>query len=212
MEGYYTSQVGSNMLAQLGKVHTASWPWCIRGCGRLASLPLHVITSQACVPLCHPAATCWATMHQFTLKHSFQRATQQKYFTQPFHCQPLNPAPDPGLHKVLSACQPSHCSPLLSAQGFLIPDYHKAYWMGMTSATTAPQADFKLMDPYAKPGKTVYKHWGTMQPGNIPEPNNRMGGEFCATGNYSQSYANAWGWSDTKCGERFPSICIVRRE
>ncbi len=129
----------------------------------------------------------------------------------PLAACPLTASPPP--HPTPPHPTPPHPTPPhFYLQGFLIPDFHKAYWVGLSSASLAPQADFKSMDPYAKPARNVYMHWGTMQPGNIREPNNRMGGENCATANYSQTFANAWGWSDTKCNERFPSICIVRRE
>ena len=105
-----------------------------------------------------------------------------------------------------------HSATAACLQGFLIPEFHKNYWAGMTTNKLAPDADFKMLDPYAKPGKVPYKHWGVMQPGNVPEPNNRLGGESCAVANMSQSYANAWGWADAKCGDRYASICIIRRK
>jgi hypothetical protein len=110
------------------------------------------------------------------------------------------------------SCQQSLDSAQPATQGFLIPDFHKFYWLGFTAATPVPGGKFTSLDPYAKPvGRNPYMHWGTMQPGSVPEPNNRNGGETCAIGNYSQTFANAWGWADTQCGHRIPSICIVRR-
>jgi hypothetical protein len=41
----------------------------------------------------------------------------------------------------------------------------------------------------------------------VQEPDNRFGGEFCAVANFSQSYRQAWGWSDTACNQMFGFMC-----
>ena len=122
-------------------------------------------------------------------------------------------------HLAITTTQPRAASsakprshPIRFPQGFLIPEYHKMYWMGMTAPTPVPGGKFTSLDPYAVPSsKNPYVHWGTMQPGSITEPNSRFGGETCTVGNNSQTYANAWGWADAQCNLKIPSICIVRR-
>ena len=53
-----------------------------------------------------------------------------------------------------------------------------------------------------------YSHWGVLLPVNVSEPNNR-GAEYCAVANYSQSYTDAWGHSDTSCAGKFVALCSV---
>jgi hypothetical protein len=51
--------------------------------------------------------------------------------------------------------------PLAIAQGNLIPAFHKNYWVGFKATTTAPNANFKYVDPYAGTfDSNAYSHWG----------------------------------------------------
>jgi hypothetical protein len=52
----------------------------------------------------------------------------------------------------------------------------------------------------------AYEHWGGDV--GVQEPDNRFGSEYCAVANYSQSYRQAWGWSDTTCsGQSYGFMC-----
>ncbi len=55
-----------------------------------------------------------------------------------------------------------------------------------------------------------YSHWGVLLPVNVSEPNNRpRAPEYCAVANYSQSYTDAWGHSDTSCAGSYLALCSV---
>jgi hypothetical protein len=70
---------------------------------------------------------------------------------------------------------------------------------------------FKWHDPWTKtPQPSTYMHWGVYVGGG-KEPNNLAMNEFCAVGNWTQMYDNAWGWADTACKNKFISICMTRR-
>jgi hypothetical protein len=89
--------------------------------------------------------------------------------------------------------------------GKLLPEVHKGYWLGL-KATTWPS--FGWIDKTAgafNPG--VYNNWGNLD--GVIEPNNMMGPELCVVANYSQAQRDAWGWSDTNCGGRYPYMCKV---
>jgi hypothetical protein len=95
-------------------------------------------------------------------------------------------------------------------KGWLLPTYHKNYWLGLRSNTTVwPR--FGWTEPgLPPPTGATYIHWGRIEPGAITEPNNMTGFEFCGVGNYSQTYGNAWGWADANCSMRAAFICKVR--
>jgi hypothetical protein len=74
------------------------------------------------------------------------------------------------------------------------------------------------MDQYM-PGpdaKLTYTNWGTLQdpPATVQEPNNYLGGEECAVGNWSQATGDpvAWGWADTRCNRTFYPLCRKQSE
>ena len=95
--------------------------------------------------------------------------------------------------------------------GYLFPKYHQFYWLGLSTLTTEPQ-EFSWLDPTSgQLSSTAYQHWGQGAPGNPPdmgsEPNNYLGDEKCGGANYSQSYDDAWGWSDEQCGTRAIFMC-----
>ena len=82
-------------------------------------------------------------------------------------------------------------------QGYLLPKYHKSYWMGLR-ATQWP--NFAWIDNTVN--KTSYQHWGQYIEGELiqPEPNNF---ENCAGGNFTQSYGKAAGWDDQNCDTEY---------
>jgi hypothetical protein len=87
----------------------------------------------------------------------------------------------------------------LGAGGYLLPSFHKAYWMGI-NALNWP--DWRWLDPTAGSfGNAVYKHWGNQEPNNDPPL------QLCGAGNHSLSYGNAWGWADANCGAKLPFVC-----
>ena len=57
-------------------------------------------------------------------------------------------------------------------------------------------------------------HWGAK--GNVSEPDNAGGSEYCAAANVSQAYGGgawgAWGWSDADCSMNLTYICKMARE
>jgi hypothetical protein len=110
-------------------------------------------------------------------------------------------------------------------KGWLLPTFHRRYWIGLnatTPASTSPAtvtagqlqtspARFAWLDksagmPYGK----AYAQWG--KAGSFAEPNNLLGSENCGLANASQTYALAWGWSDSSCRISAPFICKTQRE
>jgi hypothetical protein len=99
-------------------------------------------------------------------------------------------------------------------QGFLIPSFHKSYWMGLRKpGATEP---FAWFDPYATPltNSSAYSHWGEFVSAglNNSEPNNLRPPENCAAANWTSAYDNSWGWADTRCTFNFTYICKVIRK
>ena len=88
--------------------------------------------------------------------------------------------------------------------GSLMPGFHSFYWLGL-AATTWPK--FAWTDGTLGPNSTTYGHWGYYMPQNIIEPNNLFPPELCAGANASQTYDQAWGWSDTGCSVVAPFVC-----
>ena len=100
-------------------------------------------------------------------------------------------------------------SPWLPPQNSLLPGFHKAYWLG--TQATDPKSFTSWIDTTVRPPLSRgYKHWG-MDGGSL-EPNNRQGLELCAVANASQTFSKAWGWSDTLCDSRFPTMCRMISE
>lgn len=56
-----------------------------------------------------------------------------------------------------------------------------------------------------------YTHWGTSKDDGSLEPNNKEPPEDCAVANYTQSYSDIFGWSDTRCEKKFIFICRLIR-
>jgi hypothetical protein len=89
----------------------------------------------------------------------------------------------------------------------LLPDYHKAYWLGLRAQQ--PLGPFAWADFSPGPGGGSYSHWGFSLPDYKPEPDNASGQELCAAANASQRYdqPEAWGWSDARCSRALPFMC-----
>jgi hypothetical protein len=90
--------------------------------------------------------------------------------------------------------------------GFLLPKYHRNYWMGLRAV--GPK-NFNWIDPTMPKLSAAdsFRWWGMTKPDNLPEPNNYNGNELCAVGNYTEVRKNAWGWADTGCTSQYVSIC-----
>ncbi len=102
--------------------------------------------------------------------------------------------------------------------GILIPGWHKAYWLGLTTKSTVEPRTWRWSDPFV-PYFTVesYTHWGTNSEG-IGEPDNANPPESCVAGNYTQRFKDGvpemgpWGWSDSSCSTKLPVMCRITRE
>jgi hypothetical protein len=47
------------------------------------------------------------------------------------------------------------------------------------------------------------------RPGQVTEPDNAAGSEFCAVANASEPMNGIWGWADTSCATSAPFLCEV---
>jgi hypothetical protein len=117
----------------------------------------------------------------------------------------------------LAAATPHPPRHLFPCQGSLIPEFHMQYWYGLRATSLNPTANWKYTDPFSPDYflRTSYKHWGTyLEAGMAPqeEPNNRFPSELCVAANYTEAFGNAWGWSDTQCGQQMPYMCRMRSE
>lgn len=123
-------------------------------------------------------------------------------------------ATDPVATKSHALVPASHVIPTspryhMSMQGYLLPYYHRHYWLGLRASQ--PLA-FKWSDPYAAaPARDTYQNWGAAGT-RAAEPNNLLGFELCGAANFSQASDAAWGWSDVRCDNAYIFICMVRRE
>jgi hypothetical protein len=101
------------------------------------------------------------------------------------------------------------------AQGYLLPEWHKVYWIGLQSEVLP---NFSWMDKLIPgPNATSYRHWGTYVEGatSETEPFGEM--QTCAVANASQAYGSSatvqpWGWASQDCEARHPFLCRVSRE
>ena len=104
-------------------------------------------------------------------------------------------------------------------KGYLIPSFHKVYWMGLNS-DTATYPVFSWSDPTVKTDYLLKgPHWGTYTVLNSAaepkkEPNAIQPPEYCGVANSSQAYGNprAWGWSDINCNHNYIFICRLQSE
>jgi hypothetical protein len=86
--------------------------------------------------------------------------------------------------------------------GYLLPAFHKLYWMGL-AATNRTWPSFKWMDrSLAPPSTSTYSHWGKTD--GLPEPNSMSN---CTAADASSSFGGAWGWNDVPCERRQAFVC-----
>jgi hypothetical protein len=93
------------------------------------------------------------------------------------------------------------------ASGFMLPTFHKTYWLGLTTSAWPKFGWIERNVP--APSVNTYQHWGKVQNG-LPEPNERAA--TCGVGNFTQLYGSASGWSDTRCDHTLISLCRVQGE
>lgn len=96
--------------------------------------------------------------------------------------------------------------------GVLIPTFHKSYWIGLNTTAAMWRNRWTWVDSSPYELNVTYQNWGLYQPGGMQEPNNITGSEFCAVANASQPARSAWGWSDTKCDNKYIFMCYYPRE
>lgn len=102
-------------------------------------------------------------------------------------------------------------------KGYLIPTFHKSYWLSLQSSTTT-YPKFVWTDPTVRTGYlNGGPHWGTYTiAGSAAEPKKEPNAiqppEYCAVANYTQRYGqpSAWGWSDVNCNRNFIFICRLQ--
>ena len=103
------------------------------------------------------------------------------------------------------------------ASGYLLPSFHKTYWLGLTSTPDNwPAFDWIDRNVASPAANGAYSHWGTYSADGFktPEPNNGMFPENCAVANFSQAHGAppAWGWADANCGISATVMCRRLRE
>ncbi len=102
--------------------------------------------------------------------------------------------------------------------GILIPGWHTAYWLGLSTRSSSEPRVWRWTDPFV-PYFTdeSYTHWGTNSDG-VSEPDNAVPPESCAACNYSQRFQDGvsnvgpWGWADASCSTRLPIMCRITRK
>ncbi len=95
--------------------------------------------------------------------------------------------------------------------GYLLPSFHKAYWLGLTAASSEAWPLFTWTDQNVPGPMDHYTHWGTaiIEAWPTPEPNNQDFPENCATAIFAQAYGfpSAWGWGDANCNSKAAVMC-----
>jgi hypothetical protein len=96
----------------------------------------------------------------------------------------------------------------LPMQGYMLPAYHRAYWIGLSAVT---RTVWSWLEPSVPPLNTLgaYVNWYTT--GERPEPNNMRPPEDCAVSNLTAAIGGVGGWADQNCGVEFPFICMLIR-
>jgi hypothetical protein len=116
------------------------------------------------------------------------------------------PAGSPGCQPLLTSST-NHPVQYFIGAGYLLPTFHKQYYIGLR-VTERPW--FRWTEPYYELGQESYQHWGAE--GSSQEPNNRFPPEDCGAATATQSFGDAWGWSDVNCTRRLIFMCKVLRE
>jgi hypothetical protein len=99
--------------------------------------------------------------------------------------------------------------------GFLLPTFHKVYWIGLNSSLgTYP--NFTWVDnrtPGPSNSSKYYSHWGRFKPSKEYEPNNLITPpELCGCANVTEAFGSppTWGWADWNCSAKFPVMCKMQ--
>jgi hypothetical protein len=183
------------VVANASEVQRDAWGWADTSCGGRFPYMCKVVGTGASLP---PPLTSNITGNVFQLY--LNKASQAQAEAQ---CQ----AQGGHLACYASDFEQTEIESAYVQLGFLVPAYHKSYWVGLQRAGTA---GFRWLDgSLPGPNSSSYQHWGTYKPGNIREPNNMLPSELCAVANNTQAYGTppAWGWSDTRCSGQFVFIC-----
>lgn len=94
--------------------------------------------------------------------------------------------------------------------GYLLPSFHKTYWMGLVTTQEAWPA-FTWLDRNVPAPDQGYSHWGMyeFEGFSSPEPNNGEMGEFCTMANHTERFGGplGWGWSDVRCTRTAVLVC-----
>jgi hypothetical protein len=102
------------------------------------------------------------------------------------------------------------CRSPLCPQGYLLPDFIGAYWIGLRATEEEPQ-NFQWLDKLiVGPTSTSYRHWADTGEAD-------MSGKLCAVANYTTAYGMSsavqpWGWMPDDCTTRRPYLCRQARE
>jgi hypothetical protein len=121
---------------------------------------------------------------------------------------------------VLTPPKPAFNAPLpcwlpARMQGIMFPTYIKHYWIGLVANSTRfGNYNFAWSDPATPPPTTgSYIHWGRVRPSNLAlQPDNFYTMENCGVANYTETFVDAFGWSDCQCNLTAPFICRMSRE
>ena len=113
-------------------------------------------------------------------------------------------------------------------QGYLLPTFHKSYWMGLAVSPGARWPKFAWLDRSPAVYNGNYQHWGMLNmsaeagvdsgdvageglaKGSVLEPNNLVPPEQCAVSNLTATYDRAGGWADARCDLQFVFICKLQ--
>jgi hypothetical protein len=127
--------------------------------------------------------------------------------------QPSTPAAGPRLH-TSAHC---HADSLLTQplQGYLLPTFHKVYWIGLKSEVLPAFSWIDKLIP--GPNATSYRQWGTYIEGSLTESEPYGDTETCAVSNATQAYGSTpavqpWGWASQDCEARHTYLCRQSRE
>jgi hypothetical protein len=112
----------------------------------------------------------------------------------------------------------------LTYAGYLIPDYHKYYWMGYTAKTWPKFYTLDKTVPFDSP-QGNYTYWGYFNNSAAPvEPDGGIyGNQLCVAANYTEAYADlsgtgggngsvAFGWADNSCSMALSFMCRISCE
>lgn len=100
-------------------------------------------------------------------------------------------------------------------QGYLLPAFHKVYWLGLKSEVLPAFSWIDKLIP--GPNATSYRQWGTYIEGSLTESEPYGDTETCAVANSTQAFGSTqavqpWGWASQDCEARHTYLCRQSRE